>query len=138
MGELQKRFTAWLKKLVQNARIDYLRRTNRKLIEIPFTQLSEGDRIKLVEKSMTSIVIEEDAFQNIDVEIIFYALPEGQKNILSLLFVSGLTTQEISACIGCSKQYIYNQKYLALKKMKEGMMKNKDGGQFSGKFEEGN
>ena len=124
MDELQKRFTAWLKKLVQNARIDYLRRANKKLIEIPFSQLSEWDRVKLIEPSTVFMDIDENAFQNIVVETIYNTLPDGQKTILCLLFVKNMSIQEISAYTGYTKQYIYNQKYLALKNMKEGMMKN--------------
>lgn len=123
MGDLQKRFTIWMKKLVQNARIDYLRRTEKKVIEIPFTNLSERDRIKLAEKSV--IYIDDSVFQNIKIEAIYKTLPIAQRNILWMLFVNQMNISEISACIGRSRQYIYNQKYLALKKMKEEMMRYK-------------
>ena len=48
----------------------------------------------------------------------FRKLPIKRQRILSMLFVEEKKPEEIAKCLNCSVQYVYDQRYQALKKLR--------------------
>lgn len=57
----------------------------------------------------------------------FSKLPLMRKRILTMLFVENISPDEISKKLNCSPQYIYNQRYKALRALRNEL--DKDGEQ---------
>ena len=115
--ELRYRFTAWMKVVVTNAKIDYIRRQNRHSNEISI----END--KLADTLTYEPINEFDDlngfnFDNGNLFAAFKKLTPKRKQVLELLYVRNLTPEEITVELQCSLQYVYNLRSLAIKELK--------------------
>lgn len=121
---LRARFTSWIEKLIKNAKIDYLRQNNKKPECISIDELFEdeqliGDEDVILTISSTSFDFEEEKLAKA-----FHKLPLMKRRILELLFVDEISPEEIAKHLNCSPQYVYNQKYRALKKIRSQIEKD--------------
>ena len=110
--------------LIKNAKIDYLRqhqKTEPELISI--NELFE--REQLIGTHDVVIPEEENTFdfQEGKLADAFYRLPLMKRKILELLFIECIKPEEIASRLNCSPQYVYNQKYLAIKQMRKHIAK---------------
>jgi sigma-70, region 4 len=55
----------------------------------------------------------------------FRELPLMRRRILEMLFVEELTPSEIAAKLHCSVQHVYNQRSLAIKRLRERLIKER-------------
>lgn len=55
----------------------------------------------------------------------FRELPLMRRRILEMLFVEDLTPSEIAAKLHCSVQHVYNQRSLAIKRLRERLIKER-------------
>ena len=115
--ELRGRFTRYLGLLVRNAKIDYLRKQAYKpptisIDEIP-EELLARDSPLFCEKELSFDFEEERLAQA------FYSLPLMRQQILTLLFVKGWKPAQVAKHLNCSVQYVYNQRFLAIKKLRQ-------------------
>lgn len=117
-----KQFTVWLETLVRRSRIDYLRKIRRNECEIPFTSLNNEERKLLEQVPVIDEIV--DLFTNEALEEGFRKLSERQQCVLRMTYFEGMTATEISKSLHVSRQYIYNQRYLGLKALKEMMNLN--------------
>lgn len=117
--ELRYRFTAWMKIVVKRAKIDYIRRQNKRCKEISIE--SKNLSYKLVYEPQIIIDNNSFDFENKDLLRVFKKLSEKRKQILIFIFVNNFTAEEIAAKMNCSVQYVYNQHSLALKELRKGM-----------------
>ena len=62
--------------------------------------------------------ISQDAVEDTSKNLGFAALPLLRQKVLEMLFVQELTPLEISKRMHCSVKYVYDQKYLALQKLR--------------------
>ena len=53
----------------------------------------------------------------------FYELPLMKRKILEMLFVEEIKPEEIAKKLNCSSQYVYNQKFRAIKTLREQLCK---------------
>lgn len=123
---LRARFTVWIERVIKNARVDYLRQHKKKLETISMDELYSdeqiiGDKDVRLPKSETSFEFEEERLSDA-----FYKLPLMKRKILELLFVHDMKPNEIAKQMNCSAQYVYNQKLLAIKKLREQLCKDGD------------
>ena len=115
--ELKGRFTVWLEKVVRNAKINYIKKLKREpqlvyLEEIPESVLTtQSSSYEVYTKS-------EFEFEEERLSKAFSKLPLMRKRILAMLFVENISPDEISKRLNCSPQYVYNQRYKALKALK--------------------
>lgn len=125
---LRARFTNWIEKLVKNAKIDYLRQQNKAEPEfVSIDELFEDEQLI----GARDVVISEDKdsfdFQEERLAEAFYKLPLMKRKILELLFIECIKPEEIASRLNCSPQYVYNQKFLALKQLRKKLDKGGDG-----------
>ena len=122
--ELRGRFTCFLELLIRRARTDYLRKLSREPYTISLEDAPE-------EKLFTGGIFLREENNAFDFEeerlaLAFSKLSLMRQRILTLLFVEGWKPTEIAGALHCSVQYVYNQRYLALKKLREFL--EKEGG----------
>ena len=118
-GQLRARFTIWLEQLMYHARINYLKKYHSLpesigLSQVPEDQLADEDEYELDYSTEDGFIFEEERLARA-----YRRLPLMKKRILTLLFVEQLEPAEIAARLHCSVQNVYNQKYRAIKALKE-------------------
>ena len=125
---LRARFTNWIEKLIKNAKIDYIRQLNKAEPEfVSIDELFEDEQLI----GARDVVISEDKdsfdFQEEKLAEAFYKLPLMKRKILELLFIECIKPEEIASRLNCSPQYVYNQRFLALKQLRKKLDKGGDG-----------
>ena len=115
--ELRARFTAFLQIMVKRARLNYLARQKTRPETVSLDELPEmedpSSEIKISGNSGDFEFEEERLAQA------FATLPLMRRMILKLLFVDELTPQEIAGRMHCSVGHVYNQRSLALKRLRK-------------------
>lgn len=124
---LRARFTTWIEKVIKNANIDYLRQQNKIGPEIiSIEELFEDEQLI----GARDVFIPEDKdsfdFQEERLSEAFYKLPLMKRKILELLFIECIKPEEIASRLNCSPQYVYNQRFLALKHLRKELDKGGD------------
>lgn len=124
---LRARFTIWIEKLIKNAKIDYIRQQNKAEPEfVSIDELFEDEQLI----GARDVVISEDKdsfdFQEERLAEAFYKLPLMKRKILELLFIECIKPEEIASRLNCSPQYVYNQRFLALKQLRKKLDKGGD------------
>ena len=124
---LRARFTVWIEKLIKNAKIDYMRQQNKAEPEfVSIDELFEDEQLI----GARDVVISEDKdsfdFQEERLAEAFYKLPLMKRKILELLFIECIKPEEIASRLNCSPQYVYNQRFLALKQLRKKLDKGGD------------
>ena len=124
--ELKGRFTVWLEKVVRNAKINYIKRLKR---QPPTLYLEEIPESALPAQNIAADVYTKSEFEFEEERLAeaFSKLPLMRKRILTMLFVENISPDEISKKLNCSPQYVYNQRYKALKALRNEL--DKDGEQ---------
>ena len=125
---LRARFTNWIEKLIKNAKIDYIRQQNKAEPEfVSIDELFEDEQ--LIGARDVDISEDKDSFdfQEERLAEAFYKLPLMKRKILELLFIECIKPEEIASRLNCSPQYVYNQKFLALKQLRKKLDKGGDG-----------
>lgn len=119
MNNIESKFTAWMKVLVKRARLDYLRKKYIQSREIFFEDLEGRDTRYVLKQLLIFSEPSIDLFENEDILEVYKQLSDTQRSIIYRFYVREQTIVEISAYTGWSVNYIYNQKYLAIKKFRE-------------------
>lgn len=112
--ELRARFTKWMEVTIYRARLNYLKAQCRKVDEIPLEEASIGQLCCQDVPAAESFDFEEESLARA-----FAQLPAVKKRIIAMLFLLDMTPQEIAGELGCTVQYVYKQKSLAIKRLRE-------------------
>lgn len=119
--ELKARFTKWLDTTVYRARIDYIRKNAQgyetiSIEDVPENILTTADE----ESRWINAAADKNAFDFEEEKLAkaFAELPLMRQRILTMLFVEDKKSEEIAAELHCSVQHVYNQRSLALKKLR--------------------
>lgn len=115
--ELRGRFTRFMEVLVKHARINYVHMRDRGVPTIPLETVPEHLAAKeemYFSGSQEAFEFEEEKLANA-----FAHLSLMRREILTLLFVQEMKPSDIADRLHCSVQYVYNQKSLALKKLRQ-------------------
>ena len=118
------RFTAYMELLVSHAKIDYLRRQGYKQKEVPYGQFIIDESAGYEDPLPDS----PDEFEFTDEKLsdAFSKLNSLRRQILTLIFVDGLSAQEVADKLDCSVDYVYLQKHRTLKKLRDQLMEEGD------------
>jgi RNA polymerase sigma factor (sigma-70 family) len=123
--DLLRRFTAYMELVVTHARIDFFRRRDNKKQEISLNQLPP-DEIPGYEDPLP---VSEDGFDFEDDRLsnAFSKLNLLRKQLLTFIFVEGLSARETADRLGCSVDYVYLQKHRALKALRDQLIDERRG-----------
>ena len=112
--ELRGRFTRWIVITAENAQKNYLRAEKKQLQTVP---LEETDGA-IVDTALLSAGVSPDSFDFEEQRLAeaFRELPLMRRRILEMLFVEELTP---------SVQHVYNQRSLAIKRLRERLIKER-------------
>lgn len=112
------RFTAWLKLVLERARIDYIRHLKGRQRELPLDEpriaraLSYQPEVGIKKSRLTF------DFENETIDRAVSELPEKRREVLEMLFVRDMSPEDIALNLGCTVQHVYNQRSLALKELR--------------------
>ena len=125
--ELRARFTVYISQVIIHAKLDYIRKVKQRAQEIYLEDLKVEPSVDFEEQyerkysNTQSFLFEEKKLANA-----FLTLPLMRQRILELLFIEELTAIEIAQKMNCSVKYVYDQKYLALQKLRKSLGGEKD------------
>ena len=118
--DLLRRFTAYIEIVVRHAKIDYLRRQRHRKKEVPtgLAPLNEADGYE------DPLPTNPDEFEITDERLssAISRLNPLRRQILTLIFLEGLSAQETADKLGCSINYVYLLKHRALKTLRDQLM----------------
>ncbi len=115
--ELRGRFTRFLEVTMKHVRQNYLRKLSREPKTISLDIVSEIE-IPLI-AGPTPYEEHEFTFEESRLAEAFRQLPMARQKVLIYLFVEEMYPEEIAELMGCTVQHIYNQRSLAVKKLRK-------------------
>lgn len=116
--ELRARFTVWMERLLDRAKIDYIRKLKSVPNDVPLDSI---EQTAFAEEQDEAISFENFEFENESLRAAFSTLPPKRREVLRLLFAERLDSDEAAKRLGCSVENIYNLRSLALKTLKKQM-----------------
>lgn len=125
--ELRARFTKWMETTVYRARIDYIRKNAIRYEIISFEDVPEEmlqahyEEHFQLEDNKTAFDFEDEWLAKA-----FYELPLMRQRVLAMLFAEEKKPVEIANILHCTVQNVYNQRSLALKKLRKMLEKGGD------------
>lgn len=122
--ELRGRFTRFMEVMVKRARLNYLDKLRRQPQTVPLDEFPEEAFARSPE--MHSMAPNAFDFEEERLANAFRQLPLMRQKILVMLFVEELTPAEIAVRMSCSVGHVYNQRSLALKRLRQ--LLEKEGG----------
>ena len=114
--ELRARFTAFLQIMVRRSRLNYLAKMKNRPETVSLEELP--DIVDPTSEIRLSGDQKDFEFEEERLAQAFATLPLMRRTILKLLFVDELSPQEIAAKLHCSVGHVYNQRSLALKRLR--------------------
>lgn len=120
--ELQARFTVWLEKVINSAKIDYIRQKAKAPKEISLEDVKRQTEIAYIQDIRLEdydISKGEYAFENERIELAFSTLSKVARQVLLLLYIFDMTPDEVAGELGCSVQNIYKVRAHAIANLKE-------------------
>ncbi len=127
MNEIEIKFTAWIRVLIKRVRIDYFRRKLILAREVFFDDLGEQDIRYIISNIEFEFEPSLEMFEDKILSDVYDQLTNTQRAIIYRLYVRDQTIAEIAECTGWSSRYIYNQKYLAIKRFREIIKEKRNG-----------
>jgi len=108
-------YTVYIERVAGFARKEYLRTLRYRSIEIPLDSLPED---RLPQADVPAFANELD-FEEDRLSRALNDMPLLRRQVLKLAFIENLPAREIAERLGCDVSYVYKQKCLALRKLKE-------------------
>lgn len=115
------RYTAWMVDVVDHARIDCMRRQEHWKNETAMDSIPEYEDSH---EYQMPLLFSKDEFDFAEgrLSAAFSRLTLMRRKILTLLFVEGVSAQDVAERLNCSVKFVYNQKHEALKKLRKQLM----------------
>lgn len=113
--ELRARFTKWVKVVAYRTRRHYLQTLKREPIMRPLDEASNECWAVPEERWTMAAGFE---FEEERLAHAFSQLPDMKKRVLTMLFVLEESPEEIARELDCTVQNVYNQRSLALKRLR--------------------
>lgn len=124
-ADLIARFTTFMETVVTNAKTDYVRKMAYTRYETTMDQLPE----KQAEiSSELESLFQDNKFQFEEHRIAdaFYGLNLMRQRILELTYIHQMSAQEIADHLNCSLKFVYNQRAVAIRKLRDLLLKGGD------------
>lgn len=126
--DLRNMFTAWIKKVIIHAKIDYIRRNAAE--EKKHSRLSLADVPEpSYEQDFRLTPENEFDFAEEKLAEAFAELPLLRRQILTLSFAERLTAMEIAEQLNCSVEYVHLQKHRTLKALRDKLLNGGETGE---------
>jgi len=122
--DLLRRFTAYIKGTIRYSKLEYYRKFETSTKESPLDDFPP--ELLSYEDTLMSDP-DELSFEDAQVSAAFSNLNTIRQQILTLVFVEGLSALETAERLGCSVDYVYLHKHRALKKLRDQLMEGGDG-----------
>lgn len=122
--ELRGCFTRWIVITAQNAQKNYLRTEGKR----PKTISIDEIELPITDTLLPKVETVSGSFDFAEQQLAdaFRELPLMRRRILELLFVDELSPAEIAQKLHCSVQHVYNQRSLAIKRLRERLIKERE------------
>lgn len=120
--ELRARFTGWLEVLAYRVTRNYLRDCGRNPLSVSLDEIAE-DRFAVQDVQRAGMPDQSNLFDFEEEQLAaaFVNLPAMKKRILTMLFVLEMEPEKIASELGCTLQNVYNQRSLALKRLRKAL-----------------
>lgn len=115
--ELRGRFTRFMEVMVKRARLNYLEKMKRQPITVPLDDVPET--LLAEDTAFPTDVSGDFDFEEERLANAFSQLPLMRQRILMMLFAEELTPKEIARRMNCSVNHVYNQRSLAIKRLRQ-------------------
>ncbi|HIT84891.1 MAG TPA: sigma-70 family RNA polymerase sigma factor [Candidatus Ornithomonoglobus intestinigallinarum] len=128
-NRLRAEFTVWIERLIRNARTDYMRKLARTIPTVSFEDIPESMLLQYNEDDFPVLVCNKQSefdFEEERLAAAFSKLPLMRQRILTMLFVEEKKPAEIAKQLHCSAQYVYTQRFEAIKKLRKLLDKGGD------------
>lgn len=119
---LRARFTIWLKRVIVNARIDYLRQLN----SVDKFLYDECDEDVFRQDFSFELKKEKFDFDNEEISRAIYKLSKQRQYVLIKTYINNKSFEEIAKELSVTVQHVYNQHSLAIKQLKSILSKGKN------------
>lgn len=119
---LRARFTIWLKRVIVNARIDYLRQLN----SVDKFLYDEYDEDIFKQEFFFELKKEKFEFEDERINCAIGKLSKQRQDILIQIYINNKSFKEIAKESGVTVQHVYNQHSLAIKQLKSILSKGKN------------
>ena len=113
---LRWQFTAYLKIVTYHAKLDYIRKYIRRDSTTTIENVPESEL--MYEQTWCSGGPGFD-FEDQELAEVFSRLPQHSQRLLTLIFMQGLSSQEVASELKCSVKSVYKQKHHTLKKLRD-------------------
>lgn len=120
--ELRARFTKWMEVAVYRARLNYIKAQSRHLTTMSLEDAQKDQLYSREAKTpwMQNVGAEDSFdFEEESLAAAFSRLSAVKREIITMLFLLNMTPHEIADKLGCTVQYVYKQKSLALKRLRD-------------------
>lgn len=118
--ELRARFTAWLESSLYRARMRYLEKESRKLHTISLEDIPPDYWPAAPEPSLVKADFD---FEEAPLAAAYEHFSKTRKRILKMLFIEEMKPEEVARVLNCKVQYVYDQRYQAIKQFKAALSK---------------
>ena len=118
--ELRARFTRWLETSLYHARLRYLEKEAHRLDTISLEEIPPD---YWPEAKETSISKKDFEFEEERLAAVYDHFSSVRKRILQMLFIKEMKPSEIARILNCTEQYVYDQRYQAIKQFRAAMNK---------------
>ena len=113
------KFTAFVRKVVRNSKMDYLKQQKHLTIEIPLERISEDMEQELTLEDIVISQMDQFVFEEERIASAFKDLSLMKQKILRLTYINQLSAPEIATQLNCSVRFVYNQRARALKLLRD-------------------
>jgi len=118
--KLRARFTKWMEVVAYRAKLNYLDASSRRPETVPLDLIPEEQFPEDV-PSTEQVITDQFDFEEEKLAFAFSKLPSMKQEILTRLFVLEEKPENIARELGCTVQNVYNQRSLALKRLREAL-----------------
>lgn len=115
--ELRGRFTRFMEVMVKRARLNYLEKMRRHPVTVPLDDVPET--LLANDTAFPTDISGDFDFEEERLANAFSQLPLMRQRILIMLFAEELTPKEIARRMNCSVNHVYNQRSLAIKRLRQ-------------------
>ena len=120
---LRAQFTKWLDTTIYRVKLKYLHKTEEKFKTISLETLTGSEQPVCKESWNYAASETEFEFEEKRLADAFKKLPIKRRQILTMLFVEEMKSEEIARLLNCSVRYVYDQRYQVLKKLQRELEK---------------
>ena len=113
---LRWQFTAYLKVVTYHAKVDYIRKYVRQDTTTPIENATESEL--MYEQTWYSGGLGFD-FEDQKLAEVFSGLPQNSQQLLTLIFIKGLSPKEVASELKCSVKSVHNKKHHTLKRLRD-------------------